>query len=145
MKTNDDSRPNPARRAPSRAAAAEPLATAESIESAGGAAPFSAPWEARAFALAVALGARGNFRWAEFRDRLIDEIAAADRACVAPEADADASAGQGYYECWLRALERLALDKRILARDEIDRRAEAIAASPPARTRASTRGPIRIA
>lgn len=140
MKTRDDSRPNSVR----RAGPSERLIAAESFESAGGS-TFAEPWQARAFALAVALGAHGNFRWAEFRDRLIDEIAAADRQQIEAGAGADDSAGRGYYQCWLRALERLALDKRILARDEIDRRAEAIAASPPARTRATSRGPIRIA
>lgn len=107
---------------------------------------FAEPWEARAFALALELQARGHFRWAEFRARLIEEIAADSSSSAAMNESRPASETKGgYYRCWLRALERLTLAKGILDKTGIDRRAESIAASPPARTRASGRGPIRIA
>lgn len=67
---------------------------------------FSAPWEARAFAIALRLSAAGYFTWDEFRDRLIAEVAASDRA----------ASGGHYYEHFLRALERLLADKHILDR-----------------------------
>lgn len=111
-------------------------------------AAFAEPWEARAFALAVELGARGRLGWAAFRSRLIQEIAEADRAGTVADAGhprVPDCAARGYYQCWLRALERLALDQGLLSEAEIERRAEAIAAAPPARTRASGHGPIRIA
>ena len=99
---------------------------------------FAEPWQARAFALALALALadRGAFAWNDFRDRLIAEIAAAEKA---------EEAGAGYYDCWLRALEAVLGAKRIAAAGEIDRAAGVIAANPPAATRALTAGPIVIA
>ncbi|HEY1852558.1 MAG TPA: nitrile hydratase accessory protein [Candidatus Binataceae bacterium] len=94
---------------------------------------FAAPWEARAFALAVTLSGGERFAWDDFRDLLIAEIAAGD-AAAAP-----------YYERWLAALEKLLCTKAMLNAQEIDRRAAAIAASPPAPTKAQGRGPIKIA
>jgi|SRR5712692_2175201 len=73
---------------------------------------FAAPWEGRVFGLAVALHERGLYTWDEFRDRLIAEVARADRA-------GDLSS---YYERWLAAFERLLLDKGLLARADLDAR-----------------------
>jgi len=106
---------------------------------------FAEPWEARAFALALTLSADGKFSWDEFRNRLIAEIAEADAAAVSDaHAAADSSHGH-YYECWLAALEKLLREKALLNGEEIERRAEAIAASPPARTKSQSHGPIKIA
>jgi hypothetical protein len=55
--------------------------------------PFTAPWEARAFAMAVVTAERTGVDWDEFRDRLKAAIAAR------PE--------QPDYESWLDALEEL--------------------------------------
>ena len=38
---------------------------------------LSAPWEGRAFGMAIALKDGGQCRWEEFRDRLIIEVALA--------------------------------------------------------------------
>jgi nitrile hydratase accessory protein len=54
---------------------------------------FSAPWEGRAFALAVAVVEHTGLDWDAFRLRLIDAIAA--------EPD------RPYYESWAAALESL--------------------------------------
>ena len=106
---------------------------------------FAEPWEARAFALAVTLSQSGKFSWDEFRERLIAEIARTD-AAASRDAVAIANAPRGaYYQCWLDALEQLIRDKALLDAAEIERRADAIVASPPARTRAQSRGPIKIA
>ncbi len=43
---------------------------------------FAAPWEARAFALAVTLSGGERFAWDDFRDLLIAEIAAGDAAAA---------------------------------------------------------------
>ena len=106
---------------------------------------FAEPWEARAFALALTLSGSGQFSWNEFRERLIAEIAQADAAAVRDGHMAADSPRGPYYECWLAALEKLLREKALLDADEIERRAAAIAASPPARTKAQSRGPIRIA
>jgi nitrile hydratase accessory protein len=71
---------------------------------------FHDPWERKAFAMAVALCEQGLFQWDEFRDHLIDEIAAAERA-AGP--NAPASALPAYYESWLAALEKLLSKKGI--------------------------------
>src|SRR5262245_33625110 len=70
---------------------------------------FHDPWERRVFALAVSLCARGYYRWDEFRDRLIAEIAAAEAAGPHPDADSLPS----YYESWLAAFEKLLAEKGI--------------------------------
>ena len=86
---------------------------------------FSAPWEARAFALALGLSEAGLFSWDEFRARLIDEVGASDRA---RERDGTANPGQ-YYQHFLRALERTIAEKRIARADEITRKLRALEAA----------------
>jgi len=69
---------------------------------------FSAPWEARAFAIAVKLADSGLFTWDEFRDHLIAEVGKSDqvrRQGVPGE--------EQYYEHFLRALEHLLTVKGI--------------------------------
>ena len=70
---------------------------------------FSAPWEARAFAIALKLSESGLFTWDEFRDRLIDEVRASDRIRAR---DGTSDHGE-YYEHFFRALERLLAEKGI--------------------------------
>jgi nitrile hydratase accessory protein len=104
---------------------------------------FAEPWEARVFALAVTLSGRERFSWNEFRDRLIAEIADADAGA---DAEHDGTGVvSGYYERWLAALERILCAKAMLSAGEIDRRAAAIAASPPIPTKSQGHGPIKIA
>jgi nitrile hydratase accessory protein len=71
---------------------------------------FSAPWEARAFAIALQLSERGHFTWDEFRDRLIAEVRASDRIRAR---DGTSNHGE-YYDHFLHALENL-LDEKGLA------------------------------
>lgn len=71
---------------------------------------FSAPWEARVFALAVALVDRLDLPWDAFRSRLIEQIGA--------EPD------RPYYESWAAALEALVLSLGLTT-------AEALAAAGP--------------
>ena len=61
---------------------------------------FRAPWEAQAFAMALALHQRGLFTWVEWADALAREI-------VAAQAAGDADLGDTYYSHWLSALESL--------------------------------------
>jgi nitrile hydratase accessory protein len=79
---------------------------------------FDAPWQSRAFGMAVGLHQQGFFQWDEFRDRLIEAIAA---HCGE---DPSASPATTYYRQWLAALEKLLLDKGLLAKSDLDARAE---------------------
>jgi nitrile hydratase accessory protein len=73
---------------------------------------FSAPWEARAFALALKLSESGHFTWDEFRERLMAEVGASDKIRAR-----DGTSDQGeYYEHFLRALERIVEEKGIASR-----------------------------
>ncbi|MFZ0660965.1 MAG: nitrile hydratase accessory protein [Candidatus Binataceae bacterium] len=76
---------------------------------------FSAPWEARAFALALGLSEAGLFSWDEFRAHLIEEVRASDRV---RERDGTSNHGE-YYQHFLRALERTVTDKGIASAAEI--------------------------
>jgi nitrile hydratase accessory protein len=86
---------------------------------------FSEPWEARAFAVAVALCEAGQFQWAEFRQRLIDEIGAAEKAGRATSGGAD------YYRHWLGALTRLLDAKGIVGGAELQARVAEVGPPPP--------------
>ncbi len=67
---------------------------------------FRAPWEAHAFAIALALHERGLFTWAEWAAALADEIKRAQQS-------GDPDTGDTYYRHWLAALERLASEKAV--------------------------------
>jgi nitrile hydratase accessory protein len=71
---------------------------------------FSAPWEARAFALALKLSEAGHFTWDEFRERLIAEVGASDKIRAR---DGTSDHGE-YYEHFLRALEKLLAEKQLV-------------------------------
>ena len=84
---------------------------------------FDAPWESRAFGLAVGLSQAGVYTWDEFRERLIAEIAAW-------EAVGHPAEEWSYYERWLAALESILEAKGIAGDGELDARMDAIAATP---------------
>ena len=67
---------------------------------------FNAPWEAQAFAMALALHERGVFTWKEWTAMLARVIAEV-RASGRPDT------GEDYYRHWLTALERLVAAKGI--------------------------------
>lgn len=78
---------------------------------------FTAPWQAQAFAMAMALRDRGVFTWEEWGQRLNAEIAKA-------QAGGDPDHGDTYYRHWLAALEGLAIDKGTMDSSELaDRQA----------------------
>jgi nitrile hydratase accessory protein len=66
---------------------------------------FREPWEAEAFAIAVALHERGLFSWPEWAAALAAEIQAAQER-------GDPDTGETYYHHWLAALERLLVAKQ---------------------------------
>ena len=83
---------------------------------------FAAPWESRAFGLAIALSESNACEWERFRARLIEEIGSWGRE-HAGEPDAPWS----YYERWLASLERLLLDDQLLSEQEISARTAQLA------------------
>lgn len=81
---------------------------------------FDAPWQARAFAVAVALSGDDTYEWSTFQERLVAEI---DRR-AGPEVPADATASEEiYYRQWLAALERLLVADGVIDPGELDERA----------------------
>jgi nitrile hydratase accessory protein len=69
-----------------------------------GAPVFDAPWQAQAFAIALALHQRGLFGWPEWAAALAGEIKRARAA-------GDPDRGDTYWRHWLAALERLVAEK----------------------------------
>jgi nitrile hydratase accessory protein len=89
---------------------------------------FDAPWESRAFGMAVALHGAGMYSWEEFSNLLAVEIAAAEGSSstervlpVAPDIEAR------YYERWLSSLEKLLTEKGVVSSAELEARAEEFA------------------
>ena len=64
---------------------------------------FKEPWEARSFAIVLALHQRGLFTWPQWATALSRQIAIAQAA-------GDADIGDTYYQHWLLALESLVKD-----------------------------------
>lgn len=79
---------------------------------------FAAPWEARAFGLAVALSQQGVYAWKEFSQAL-----AAHTASAQTQGEAEA-----YYQRWLDSLEHLALEKGLVTAAELEARTAELAA-----------------
>ncbi len=65
---------------------------------------FREPWQAQAFALALALNERGVFTWNEWAATLGEEIKKAQAA-------GDPDTGETYYHHWLATLERIVAAK----------------------------------
>jgi nitrile hydratase accessory protein len=79
---------------------------------------FREPWEAQAFAMAMALRDRGVFSAAEWAAALGQEIKRAQRA-------GDPDTGDTYYRHWMNALERLVTQKGIATARALARYASA--------------------
>lgn len=75
---------------------------------------FAEPWQAQAFAMAVALHRQGLFTWREWADALAAEIAAA-------AARGEPDLGDTYYAHWLAALEKLVAAKGASSEAELER------------------------
>jgi nitrile hydratase accessory protein len=73
---------------------------------------FEAPWEGRAFGMAVALNEQAVYPWRSFRDALVEHIAADDAA----------GRPTTYYERWLASLETMLLQQGIVTQEELDAR-----------------------
>jgi nitrile hydratase accessory protein len=75
---------------------------------------FREPWEAQAFAMTLALHARGLFSWTEWAATLAGEIKRAQAA-------GDPDTGETYYRHWLAALERLISAKGVATSETLHR------------------------
>jgi nitrile hydratase accessory protein len=85
---------------------------------------FTAPWESRAFGLAMALADSGVFEWETFRQALIARIAGFEAAH--PDGE-----GWSYWACWTDALQDvLTGEAAVLAGDEVTGRIGELAARP---------------
>lgn len=84
---------------------------------------FDAPWQSRAFSVAVALADSGRCDWEQFRSRLIAEIGDWERAHP-PAADGEPDPAWDYYAHWLAALERLLLEEGLVSGAELTARAD---------------------
>jgi nitrile hydratase accessory protein len=79
---------------------------------------FREPWEAQAFALAVALHERGVFSWGEWAAALGAEIKRA-------QSEGDPDTGETYYLHWLAALEKLVAEKGVTSTEVLHRTRDA--------------------
>lgn len=77
---------------------------------------FSAPWERRAFGIAIALCRSGSFEWETFRQALIARIGE----------DGD----RPYWRSWSAALEDVLAGAALVSGDEVDVRRRELAARP---------------
>ena len=75
---------------------------------------FREPWEAQAFAMALALHERGVFTWSEWATALGTEIKRAQAA-------GDPDTGETYYRHWLSTLEKLVAEKGLTTQDTLER------------------------
>ena len=75
---------------------------------------FREPWEAQAFAMALALHARGVFTWPEWAASLAEEIKRSQAA-------GDPDTGETYYRHWLANLERLIALKGVTTAHDLHR------------------------
>ncbi|HEY0329544.1 MAG TPA: nitrile hydratase accessory protein [Rhodopseudomonas sp.] len=79
---------------------------------------FAEPWQAQAFAMALALHQRGLFSWSEWAATLAEEIARAQAA-------GDPDRGDSYYQHWLATLERLIAEKGVASVETLHRTRDA--------------------
>lgn len=75
---------------------------------------FREPWEAQAFAMALALHERGLFTWGEWASALGAEIKRAQAA-------GDPDTGETYYRHWMATLERLVAEKGLASEETLKR------------------------
>lgn len=75
---------------------------------------FDEPWQAQVFAMAVTLSERGLFSWQEWTEAFGSEL----KGVSEPGNDA-------YFRAWLRAFERLLVDKAVAREGELPALAQA--------------------
>ena len=96
------------------AAAARATAAVPSIPRDDSGPVFREPWEAQAFAMALALHERALFSWTEWAAALADQIKRAQAA-------GDPDTGETYYRHWLATLEHLGAAKGVATAETLHR------------------------
>jgi nitrile hydratase accessory protein len=102
----------------SAASAAAALAALPAVPRDADGPVFREPWEAQAFAMAVALHEKGLFTWPEWAEALSRAIRRAQEA-------GDPDCGDSYYEHWLSALEDIVVSKGAAGRNLLHDRRDA--------------------
>jgi nitrile hydratase accessory protein len=105
---------------------------------------FREPWEASAFAMVVKLHEGGHFDWSEWVKTLSQELSKGGDGKNKPIAVNDDSAAH-YYEYWLEALEKIAVEKALLSKEAIDERHRHLIDNPVPHDHVARRTPIKIA
>ena len=97
-------------------AATSLLGSEESPPRNNGELKFDRDWEGLAFGIALALAKKGHYEWEDFRQELITSIAEweAEHDCAHPSWD--------YYQRWLIALERIAIESELIDEKELEQR-----------------------
>ncbi len=79
---------------------------------------FGAPWQAQAFAMALALHEQGLFTWPEWASALARRIKRA-------QAEGDPDNGDTYYHHWLATLETMVAEKGVATVETLERTVQA--------------------
>jgi nitrile hydratase accessory protein len=84
---------------------------------------FDAPWQARIFALIVATVKQGHLPWETFQIQLVKAITEKERGWSGDEV---VKMDNGYFDCWLTAVEETLKHEGIIADQDIAHKIEEI-------------------
>lgn len=79
---------------------------------------FERDWEKTAFAMAIALSKKGHYEWDEFRQMLMATIHEWESTHALDDPEWD------YYQCWMAALEKLAIATGVISEAELEAQME---------------------
>ncbi len=97
-------------------AATSLLGSEESPPRINGELKFDRDWEGLAFGMALALAKKGHYEWEDFRQELIAAIDEWESEHNLDDPSWD------YYQHWLIALERLAIESELIDQQELEQR-----------------------
>ncbi|MHA1524753.1 MAG: nitrile hydratase accessory protein [Alphaproteobacteria bacterium] len=86
---------------------------------------FDEPWQAQAFAMAVALHGQGHFTWGEWAQCLGAALKAADPTDQTGQAGQTDQPQEAYYRAWLSALEQMSTQAGLVGGRELAQRKHA--------------------
>lgn len=99
-------------------AATSLMGSEESPPRSNGELKFDRDWEGLAFGMALALAKKGYYEWEDFRQELIAAIAEWEAKHEGQDSNWD------YYQRWLIALERMAIESELIDETELDKRTQ---------------------